>query len=104
MLKIIDGVRYDTSKAKEIGWAKSPEPQTLDQDLHQWHETLYRTVRSGRFFIAGRGGPLSRWAKIDGMERTDGEGVLPLSDSQARAWCEQYLKDYSEWKEHFKDK
>lgn len=102
MIKIIDGFRYDTDKAIEIGWSRSPEPQNIEQDLHQWKETLYKTVRAGRFFIHGEGGPLSRWASIDGMDRNFGAGILPISAGQARAWCEQYLSEHkAAWAEHF---
>ena len=102
MKKVIDGFRYDTDKADQIGWAKSPEPKNIEQDLHQWSETLYKTVRAGRYFLCGEGGPLSRWAKVDGSYRNFGKGILPISASQARAWCEQYLsKDRDEWIVHF---
>ena len=99
MKKIIDGIRYDTEKATEIGSAS----YSNRSDFHHWDESLYKAPRSGRFFIAGEGGPLSRWSKaIDRNSWSGGSGIISVEPEQAREWCEQYL-DGDDWSEHFAD-
>lgn len=99
MKKIIDGIRYDTDSANLIGLAESSTPQS---DFRYWHEALYTGKRSGRFFLHGRGGPMTQWGKTtDGNARTGGEGIKPLSPEQALAWCENCL-DGTDWQHHFK--
>jgi hypothetical protein len=98
MIKIIDGIRYDTAKATKIGSASNNLPAS---DFHAWSETLYRAPRSGRFFLAGEGGALSRYGRAN--ERGDrhwGERIIPLTPADARTWCEQNL-DCAEWAVHF---
>jgi hypothetical protein len=98
MIKIIDGVRYDTEKAIEVGSAEASCPQS---DFHYWSETLYKAPRSGRFFIAGEGGPMSKWSKPVYQNSWRGSsGIRPMNAEQAREWCEQYLED-TDWTEHF---
>lgn len=89
MRKIIDGIRYDTNKAIEIGEYSSPHPVS---DFQWWQAMLYRTPRSGRYFLAGEGGPMTSFAQpsaLGGMSY--GNKVTPLSRQDALAWVEQYL-------------
>jgi hypothetical protein len=53
--KIIDGKLYDTKKATEIGSDNYGQPG----DFEYWAESLYVSA-SGRYFLAGEGGPPSR--------------------------------------------
>lgn len=100
MRKIIDGIRYDTTKATEIGSYEATCPMN---DFHWFSETLYKAPRSGKFFIAGEGGPMSRWSKaIDRNSWSGGSGIIAVEPDQARQWCEQYLEG-DEWSEHFAD-
>ena len=87
MKKTINGVRYDSRKAIKIGGMQNHQPG----DFEYCDETLYATPRSGRFFLHGRGGPGSRWAKTIDGDLKEGEGVLPLSRSSAREWAEHHL-------------
>jgi hypothetical protein len=97
MIKIIDGVRYDTDKAIEIGTAGYSHPGDLDY----WHETLYKSPRSSRFFIHGEGGPRSRYSRQTSTNNWSGsERIRPIAIEDARKWCEDYL-DGDEWAEHF---
>jgi hypothetical protein len=99
MKKIIDGIRYDTTRATEIGNASHSNPS----DFHHWDETLFKAPRSGRFFIAGSGGPMSKWSRsIDQNSWSGSSGIRPMNKEQARQWCEQYLEG-DEWAEHFAD-
>ncbi len=89
MKATINGLRYDTSKAVLIGEASYDGSIT---DFEWWEAGLYRTPRSGRYFLAGRGGPMTRWATSAGPQRwTGGSGIKPLADADAVEWAEQHL-------------
>ena len=77
-----DGVRYDTAKAVKLGEARAPCPEN---DLSYWEAGLYRKPRTGQYFLAGRGGALTRWR---GEER-----IFPLTREEAAAWAGQYLTE-----------
>jgi hypothetical protein len=89
MKAIINGLRYDTAKAIFIGGAESDRSRT---DFQWWEASLYRTPRSGRYFLAGRGGPMTRWATSTGTNSwTGGSGIKPLDEDDALEWAEQNL-------------
>jgi len=89
MKKIINGLRYDTDSAIWLGWGESSTPVS---DFSWWQAALYRTPRSGRYFLAGEGGPMTTFAKACcGNLRGYGERVIPMSDDEAREWAEQNL-------------
>ncbi|NBU34834.1 hypothetical protein EBS40_09515 [bacterium] len=93
MKKIINGVRYSTENATPIcdAW------NGYSSDFSHWEATLYRTPRSGRYFLAGSGGPLSRFARrLDGTTRTGGEGIIPLSEEQAFEFAQQHAPEQAE--------
>ena len=57
MKAIINGKRYDTETARFLC---SLADSHVSRDF-SWHDTsLYRTSK-GAFFVAGEGGPMSRW-------------------------------------------
>ena len=99
MRKIINGLRYDTETAVEVGRASSGFPVS---DFNWWESTLYKTPRSGRFFLAGEGGPMTRFAQRVGDMRGYGEGLFPMERTEALAWAEQYLTA-DEIEKHFGD-
>lgn len=84
MKAIFDARIYNTDTADVVcevghGWSGS--------DL-DWHETtLYRTKR-GAFFLAGKGGPRSMWAKRHGNASTNGSGLRVIDVEEARARME----------------
>jgi hypothetical protein len=89
MKKIINGKRYDTNTATLIGGATAG---CFSSDFRWWDEKLYRTARSGAYFVAGSGGPMSRWSRrVDGNTWTGGDGILPVSADQALQWAEAHL-------------
>jgi len=89
MRATINGVRYDTRAAVFIGMAwdrKSPF------DTAAWHEELYRTQRSGRWFLYGEGEEDSFYGRLlkDGS-RVPGKRIIPLTPMAASRWAEQHL-------------
>lgn len=99
MKKIINGLRYDTERAIEIG---SYDNGLGCSDFRNWSATLYRTPRSGRYFLAGSGGPMTRFARSVGNMSSAGDGLFPMTSEEALDWAEQYL-DADAIEKHFGD-
>jgi hypothetical protein len=78
MKTAFSGVRYDVSKAILVG-----EAERHFGKLDGWRAKLCCTPRAGRYFLAGRGGWMTRWRGE--------QGIIPLTCGEARAWTEQYL-------------
>jgi len=88
MKTIINGLRYDTDTATLIGEAS----YGMQGDFSAWWAELYRTPRSGRYFLAGHGGPMTRWAnRHSDNSISGGEGILVLDADEALQWAEQNL-------------
>lgn len=88
MRKIIDGKAYDTETADLIC---SLSPVGYSRSDFRWEDTsLYRT-KKGRFFIAGEGGALSRWARSIGDNgHGPGDGLTLVDDDEARSLVERH--------------
>jgi hypothetical protein len=98
MKKIIEGKKYDTDTATMIA---SAESSCNRSDFGWWEEDLYRTPR-GRYFVAGSGGPMSKYSRsIDANNWSGGEGMEVLTDAEALAWCERHSVDADVIAEHF---
>lgn len=102
MKKIIDGFRYDTEKSIEIGtYDHGSYPGS--GDFSHWSATLYKTPRSGRFFLAGEGGAMTRFASHSPYGGSSGGSkIIPMSREDALDWAERHL-DADEIEEHFAD-
>lgn len=88
MKKIINGKRYDTTTAKEIGCDRYSNPR----DFHFWEETLYQK-KTGEFFLFGEGGAASKYAESCGQnEWCGGCKIIPLTFETARKWAEEHLE------------
>jgi hypothetical protein len=90
MKAIIDGKRYDTETATEIC---DVSPRGFYRGDFRYEDTqLYRTPR-GNWFLAGEGGPMSRWARSVGLNGySSGRGLRPLDADEARALLEQHRR------------
>lgn len=90
MKRIIDGKIYDTETATEIC---DISPSGMSSGDFRWEDTrLYRT-KKGAFFLAGEGGPMSRWAKSYGQNgSTSGYGIVRLSMQEARDFAERHAE------------
>ena len=87
MKKTINGKRYDTDTARLIGGDVSDYGRN---DFRWWDEYLYRK-KTWEFFLAGKGGPMTRWARFTANGACAGDGVAPLSIDEAREWAEEHL-------------
>ncbi len=90
MNKIINGKRYDTDKAKEIGsWESTWDCGSVDY----MSETLYRK-RTGEFFLHCERGMRSATAYrfCDNKMASDGsEHIVLLAYEQAQGWAEENM-------------
>lgn len=100
MKKIISGMRYDTEKAILIGEYHTPGLGM--RDFQYWEAGLYKTPRSGRFFLAGEGHGMTRFANHSGGSSGWGSDLIPMTNEEALEWAEQYL-DPEIIEEHFGD-
>jgi len=99
MKAVIEGKRYDTATAMEIGRGES---KAYLGDFHYISERLYMTPR-GNFFLAGEGGPLSRYGRpAHGGGTCGGYGIIPVTKEEALLWCESQLP-VDEYEEFFPD-
>lgn len=97
MKKVIDGVRYDTGKAKEIA---RYDNGLCGTDFHHMEETLYKTP-NGRWFLAGEGGALSKYSEPVGNNGRGGSSdIIPMSEEEAREWLEEH-DEVGALEEHF---
>lgn len=96
MKKIIRGRLYDTDTAKEVG---SWENEAVARNDFNWfEETLYRK-KTGEFFLAGSGGPASKYAERSYGTWIGGSSIEPISYEDAREWAEKHMEadDYVKW-------
>lgn len=94
MKAIINGVRFDTEKAILIAETDNlGSGASSTRDFQYWTAGLYKTPRSGRYFIAGEGGPSSMFChKIGQNGWSGGEKIIPFEDeSAAFKWAQQEL-------------
>lgn len=89
MRKIIKGKVYDTDTAKKI---IMNNPEIPVNDFTFYSETLY-LKRTGEYFLHGKGGGLSRYAKnLGGDSWGPVEAIQPLTYAEAKAWAESRLE------------
>ncbi|KKK96280.1 hypothetical protein LCGC14_2664330 [marine sediment metagenome] len=86
MKKVIEGKLYNTDTAKLVESYGYGNPG----DLEWMEEGLYLS-KKGQFFVAGEGGPKSKYFKIIGQQNwSGGEGCEPISKELALEWMEAY--------------
>ena len=96
MKSTIQGFPYNTEKAIFVGEADNVgDGAESSGDLMYWEAGLYLTPRKKRFFLAGRGGFLSRF---NGKER-----IIPITRGEALAFACRFF-DGETIKEHFESK
>ncbi len=87
--KIIYGLRYNTAMAEKICTLESDAGRG---DFHHEVTSLYRTPR-GRFFLAGHGGSMMRWAQPVQGGRSGGKGLHPVGTAEARDFAERHADE-----------
>jgi hypothetical protein len=86
MKSTIDGKRYDTGTATIVAEWNNGRPAS---DSRWCSERLYRKERSGKFFLHGEGGALSRYSRRHAGDSVGYEAIFPCSRSEAEWWCEK---------------
>lgn len=88
MKKYINGKKYDTETAREVGnWSNNRSTR----DFSYCDETLFRK-KTGEYFLYGEGGPMSKYAVSAGQNSwSGGSDIKPLTFEEARAWAEENL-------------
>ena len=85
MQKIIKGRKYDTDTAQEVCGYSNGLPFG---DFDWVQETLY-VKRTGEYFLHGKGGARSKYAKADGDFMGGGSEIIPLSEKEAQSFVEE---------------
>jgi len=84
MKRIINGKVYNTETAEKIAaW----DNDLFVNDFGYMSEALYIT-RKGNYFIHGKGGATSKYAKHAYGGRMAGESIAAITEKDALEWCE----------------
>lgn len=87
---VIEGKLYNTETATEICECGS-HAGLGPGDFRYWTATLYRTP-NGRYFLDGKGGPMSMWARpVGNNSMTGSSGIIPISADDAYDIAESEL-------------
>ena len=84
MKKVINGKLYNTDTATPL--ASRCEHHG---DFRSVDESLYRT-KKGSYFLAGSGGPMSKYAVACDNGWSGGSDIIPITEEEARGWAERY--------------
>lgn len=87
MKKIINGKKYDTDTAKEVGYWNNGR---LYNDFYYAEETLYKK-KTGEFFLYCEGGAASNYSHKEGNMMVDGWELKSITEDEAKKWSEEYL-------------
>lgn len=89
MKKIINGKKYDTDTAQELGTYE----YGLPGDYRYFNEMLY-CKKNGEYFLYGEGGPASKYAAPAQEIGTtvNGKDIVPLTVDSAKKWAEKHLE------------
>lgn len=98
MKKVVERKLYNTETAEEIAsWSNG----YYGSDFRRCEESLYRTSK-GAYFIAGSGGPCSKYAVPTGNGFAGGSDLFPVSKERAYEWLEE-TGNIEAIEEHFID-
>lgn len=97
MEKMVHNRRYNTGTSDLLGsWINSSQ-----EESSYFVEELYQK-RSGEYFLYGKGGSNSRFAKQVRSQWLPGEKIVPLTWEEAKAWAEKHLSP-EDFEKHFGD-
>lgn len=97
MKRVINGKIYNTSTATEVA---SFSNGFYGNDFRNMEETLYKT-KKGAWFLAGEGGPMSKYSQPCGNMTGGGKGMEVLTADEALEWLEE-KEETAAIEEHFK--
>lgn len=86
MKKIVNGKSYNTSTATEV----CDIGNGLRKGDFKWDDSALYVTKKGAYFLAGEGGPSSRWAQEYSNMRIGGRGIRPLSKREALSLAEEH--------------
>jgi hypothetical protein len=89
---IINGKKYDTETATPI--SQYSDSRAVN-DFRYYREQLCQKT-TGEYFLYGKGGPMSKYARSTGDGYDGGEKIIPLTHEEAREWAEKHL-EYDEY-------
>lgn len=87
MKRVLEGRIYDTEKSVLICkiWEGNKG------DFAHFEAELYKTPKSGRFFLAGEGGPMTIFRKrVDQNSWSGSSGIIPISEGEALRYAERH--------------
>lgn len=102
MIRIIDGVRYNTKKADQIAHFRN---HFGTQDF-QWYEEFLHVSNSGSFFLYGEGNAMSKYKEFYQNTYIGSSKIIPLTKEKALSWCEKdgvKILDYFLFEIHFNE-
>lgn len=86
MKQVINRKVYDTETAECLATYDNGLSRS---DFRCLSESLYKT-KKGAYFLAGEGGPKTRYAEACGNMTSGSSKIIPLTRDEAIEWCEQY--------------
>ena len=89
MKQVINGKIYNTETAEKLHEYNNG----MGNDFRAYDEALYLT-KKGAFFIAGSGGPMTKYAKSCGNMTTGSSGIRVISKFDALKWLETHDGDH----------
>jgi hypothetical protein len=99
MKAVIEGKLYNTETAEEIA---SYDNGLGTRDFKNYDESLYVT-KKGNFFLAGSGGPMTKYARPRGNMTGGGSTIFSLSKTEAFEWCQNHDVDTEVISQYFSD-
>lgn len=87
MKKIINGKKYDTETAKEMGYFMAGCNRG---SFYFYEETLYKK-KTGEWFLYGDGNACSKYSACDDGQSWGTSEIIPLTEDEAKKWAERHL-------------
>lgn len=98
MKKVVNGKVYNTDTAEEVA---NYSNGLGGRDFRNVDESLYKT-KKGAWFLAGEGGPMTKYARACGNMTGGGDDIIPMSAEEALEWLEHH-DETEAIEEHFAD-
>jgi len=87
MKRVLEGRIYDTEKSVLV----CEFSEGNKGNFAHFEAELYKTPKSGRFFLAGEGGPMTIFRKrVDQNSWSGSSGIIPISEEEALRYAEKY--------------